>query len=33
MKMAKIINLPTSCKLTEHEKNELLIQVSKCERR
>jgi hypothetical protein len=25
--MAKIINFPTLCKLTEHEKNELVIQV------
>ena len=25
--MAKIINLPTLCKLTEQEKNELVIQV------
>jgi hypothetical protein len=27
MKMAKIINLPTLCKLTEHQKNGLVIQV------
>jgi hypothetical protein len=25
--MAKIINFPTLCELTEHEKNELVIQV------
>jgi hypothetical protein len=25
--MAKIINFPTSCKLTEQEKNEFLIQL------
>ena len=25
--MAKIINFPTLCKLTEHEQSELLIQV------
>jgi hypothetical protein len=25
--MAKIINFPTLCKLSEHEKNELVIQV------
>jgi hypothetical protein len=27
MKMAKIINFPSLCKLTEHQKNELVIQV------
>jgi hypothetical protein len=27
MKMAKIINFPTLCNLTEHQKNELVIQV------
>jgi hypothetical protein len=27
MKMAKIINFPTSCRLTEQEQSELVIQV------
>jgi hypothetical protein len=27
MNMAKIINFPNLCKLTEHQKNELVVQV------